>query len=579
MQVTSYHPPTFRNFNFRTPDDEGIGGSETAVIEMAGRLASRGHDVVVYAPTEWRQTTISTGRYSAVVPEYRTDPRGAQWTHCDNVDFTREGIWILNRCPEMLDYFTLDHPGQQLYLLSEDVWYQTMTPERAAKLDRYICLCESHAWTIRQHYPYLADKVCVGANGIRMELIREIQKDPPVRNPHRMIFASSPDRGLLPLLKIFRRARWWVSDLELHVYYGFNNIDAIIAQSGSVCPQKILKDEVMKEMDQPGVTWHGRTPQPELYRAFFASGMFVHPSNFTETNFINCQEAQAMGAIPIFKPVWAAGEYIQHGVLIHGDAYTDPLVQARYAGEIFRIASQPELQEKIRAEMMPWARSRFTWERSIDLLEAWMHGYTDNGGIICQYQFVLKHVLPYANGRGSILNVGCGNDLPKLKEKYGAINMDVRDFDVCLQVPNPVDVVADARLLPAPFPPHNFDCVVCAEVIEHYESGQVDQLTRLKDCLKPGGKLILTVPDDTRDIPSHSPDNSTHYAEGIRYQHYFVPDDLFKSWLKDAGLKVLVWQTIDYGFDDITGRGVVCVPEESVLDDLNEIDRILAEAE
>jgi glycosyltransferase involved in cell wall biosynthesis len=550
MNVTSIHPPTFRDFDWKTPNETGIGGSETAVIEMAGRLASRGHDVIVYAPT--------------VNPQEQVDPRGAKWLDCRSMkpeDFTRPGVWILNRCPEVLDQFPIEHPDQKLWLLSEDVWYQTMTPERGAKLDRYICLCESHAWTIRQHYPYLADKVCVGANGIKMELIREIEKDPPTRNPHKMIFASSPDRGLLPLLKIFRRARWWVKDLELHCFYGFNNIEEIIKQSGSACPQRVLRDEIMKEMDQPGVVWHGRATQPELYREWFSAGMWVTPSNFSETNCITAQEAQACGAIPIFKPVWAIGEYVQHGVSIHGDAYTDPLTQARYAGEIFRIASQPELQEKIRAEMMPFARSRFTWERSVDIMEAWMHDYSDHFGIFCQYQFTLKHAREYAHGKGRILNVGCGNDAPQLKEKYGAINFDVRDFDRCLQVPNPVDVLGDARLLPAPFEPHSFDCVICSEVLEHYAEGQVDQLIRLKKCLKPGGKLILTVPDETRDIPSYSPDGSTEYAPGIRYQHHFVPDDLFKSWLHAAGLKILVWQVIEYGWDDQRGRGVVCVPE------------------
>lgn len=544
MNVTSFHPPTYRNFDWTTPDQTGIGGSETAVVEMAGRLAQRGHDVVVYAPTG--------------VDHEQVDPRGAKWRPCDQVDFSRPGIWIINRYPPLLDHFPADHPGQECWILSEDVWYDTMTPERGAKLDRYICLCQSHAYTIRQQFPYLADKVCLGGNGVRMEMVREIQKNPPARDPHKIIFASSPDRGLLALLKIFRKARWWVSDLTLDIYYGFDNIDKIIEQRGPTCPQKVLKDEVMKEANQPGVTWHGRATQPELYRAWFGAGMLVHPSNFTETNFITGQEAQAMGAIPIFKPVWAAGEYIQHGVLIHGDAYTDPLVQARYAGEIFRIASQPELQEKIRAEMIPFARSNFTWERSIDRLESWMYGYDDHHGTICQYQFVLKH----ARGFDSILNVGCGPDWCELKKYPNVTNMDVRDFDRCIQVKNPVDVVADARLLPAPFKPHSFACVVFAEVLEHYEAGQVDQLLRLKECLKPGGKLILTVPEDTRDIPSTSPDGSTHYADGIRYQHYFVPDDLFRSWLKDAGLKIVHWQTIDYGFDDITGRGVVCVPEE-----------------
>ena len=550
MNVTSIHPPTYRDFDWKTPDQTGIGGSETAVIEHAGRLASRGHDVIVYAPT---------GN-----PQEQVDPRGAKWIDCRNMiaaEFKRPGVWILNRCPEVLDQFPLDHFGQKLWLLSEDVWYQTMTPERGAKLDRYICLCESHAWTIRKHYPYLADKVCVGANGIKMELIREIEKDPPARNPHKMIFTSSPDRGLLPLLKIFRRARWWVKDLELHCFYGFDNIEKIIEQYGSACPQRVLRDEIMKEMDQPGVVWHGRATQPELYREFYSSGIWCTPSNFTETNMISCQEAQALGAIPIFKPVWAAGEYIAHGVLIHGDAYVDPLTQARYAGEIFRIASQPELQEQIRAEMMPYARSRFNWERSADILESWMYGF-DSLMSSCQFAFQCKHVQDSA---GDILNVGCAEDPANLKEQYGAVNLDVNTVNICAGMANKVDIVADCRDLPGPLDGRRFACVVLGEILEHFSVEEAPEVIRkCVMCLKPGGKLVITVPNE------HRPADQQHswakgdelYAPGVFACHtHPIPREMLQEWLDRSGLVVETFQVIDY--TRMVGWGVVARRKEN----------------
>ena len=472
-------------------------------------------------------------------------------------DFKRPGVWIINRCPEILDNFPVEHPGQELWLLSEDVWYETMTPERGAKLDRYICLCESHAWTIRQHYPYLADKVCVGANGIKMELIREIEKDPPVRNPHKMIFASSPDRGLLPLLKIFRRARWYVPDLELHCFYGFNNIEEVIKQSGSVCPQRVLRDEIMKEMDQPGVVWHGRTTQPELYREWFSAGIWCHPSAFTETNCITCQEAQAMGAIPIFKPVWAIGEYCAHGVLIHGDSYMDPLTQARYAGEIFRIASQPELQEKIRPEMMKYARNRFNWERSIDILESWMYGYSDSPAIFCQFAFQNKHAV----GSGDILNVGCAEDPADLK-RLGAVNLDINPTCPLFGRENKPDIVADCRDLPGPLNGARFDTVVLGEILEHFEATDVpDVLRKAALCLRPGGKIVITVPDDHRPTNDQHAigDGTEQYTDGVHACHtHRVTREMIEGWMEAAGLWIVSIHEIDYGH--FTGHGVVARP-------------------
>jgi glycosyltransferase involved in cell wall biosynthesis len=561
VKVTSYSAPTYRDWSWETPNTTGIGGSETAAIEMAGRLAMRGHDVLVYAPTPWRDGVWETYHGGVVVREQRTDPRGAVWAHSDYADTRREGFWIINRCPDILDKFPVDHPDQQLYFLAEDTFYQSMTEDRAAKLDKYICLCQAHANYVASIYPYLKDQLVLGSNGIKMETIREIEKGPPERNPRRLMFASSPDRGLLPLLKIFKRAREWVSGadgngpLELHVYYGFQNLLKSCEGQGEKHPAYRLYKKCMKEMDQPGVYWHDRTPQPELYRDWFKSGIFCTPSTFTETNFISCQEAQACGAIPIALPIWAASDFIRHGTFLHGDPYEDPLTQARFVGEIYRLASNPKLQEQIRAEMMPYARSRFNWERSIDTIEAWMHGYDDGKRMImCQGGYSLKHA------KGKILNVGCCDDGPNLKA-LGAINMDIHAVDPALNRPNAVDVVADARSLPAPFEPHSFDCVVMTEVLEHFETNDVpEQLRKLKKCLRPGGHIVITVPDDHRELQGQSLNGHSHYADGISFKHHPVSKETFYWWANESGLEVTNYQQIEYGFDDVMGHAGVLVP-------------------
>jgi hypothetical protein len=281
-----------------------------------------------------------------------------------------------------MDAFELDHPGQCIYHLAEDTDYPTMSEERAAKVDAYICLCQSHAEYVRRTYPYLKDKIVIGANGIRLDLIEKIEKEGPIiRNPRKMIFASSPDRGLLPLLKIFRRAREWVSGadgngpLELHVFYGFQNLLTGMEDAPKGHPNLVLYNKCMAEMKQPGVFWHDRTPQPELLRHWLSAGIFCHPSVFTETNFINIQDAMACGAIPITIPIWAAGEFVRHGIFVWGDPYSDPLTIARFVGEVYRLASNVGLQEQIRSEMMPYARKRFDWEKSVDKFEGWIRAF------------------------------------------------------------------------------------------------------------------------------------------------------------------------------------------------------------
>jgi glycosyltransferase involved in cell wall biosynthesis len=373
MQITSYSHPTYRPWDWNTPDTTGIGGSETAAIEMAGRLALRGNDVQVYAPVDFEGE--------------RADPRGARWTHSDQIDPTREGAWIINRCPEILDRFPVDHPQQKLFFLAEDTWYPGMNPERAEKLDHYICLCKSHAEYTIQTYPYLKGKIYIGSNGVKVSQIEQIEQEGIERNPRKMVFASSPDRGLMPLLKIFRRARQWISGLELHVFYGFQNMLKTweILGSHPNHPTKKLYDTCIAEMQQPGVTWHDRTPQPELYRHWLSAGIWCHPSLFTETNCINSQDAMACGAIPVTIPIWAVGEFVRHGIFVYGDPYNDPLAQERFVGELHRLIREPGLQQQIRTEMIPYARKRFDWERTIDQLEGWFENLPEHSIVYLDY--------------------------------------------------------------------------------------------------------------------------------------------------------------------------------------------------
>src|SRR5208282_3468297 len=129
MDYHFYSPLHYEKWDFRSPDDPGIGGSETAITELAWRLASRGHAVRVYAPIRDDCPPVDKG--------------GAQWLPLDAADFTARGFWVLSRCPADIDKFEADHPFQKLWLVCQDACYPARSPwglshERAAKLD--ICV-------------------------------------------------------------------------------------------------------------------------------------------------------------------------------------------------------------------------------------------------------------------------------------------------------------------------------------------------------------------------------------------------------------------------------------------------------
>jgi glycosyltransferase involved in cell wall biosynthesis len=374
LKFVFYSEPTFETWDWTNPDIQGIGGSETSHIEMAARLALRGHEVNSFAPVPWDEQKAGTVRYRDNVKWQHSNQFTAASDHAD--------VYVIYRAPRIADELP---EGCNAWLIFQDVDYRDhLTEERAAKFTRLVALCARHAEYLKVRYPFAAHKVCVSSNGIKRELIDQIALDPPERNPHRLIYASSPDRGMEYLLNIFPRAKEIIPDLELHLYYGFNNIDKLVERYG---PDHFISRnaERLKQMtDQPGVTVHGRIGQPELLREWFKAGIWCHPSNFTETSCITCMDAQACGAIPLTQPLWAVGENVQHGVFIEGDVKSD-LIQCRYVLELIRLA-QPGVQEEIREDMMPWARQRFDWELIVDQWQDWAGRYLPRPRLRAQFE-------------------------------------------------------------------------------------------------------------------------------------------------------------------------------------------------
>lgn len=363
LQFTFLSMPTFEPWDWTNPDQQGIGGSETSHIQMAQRLKARGCDVRSYAPTPYLGPMA--------------DPAGVEWRWWDKAfdaqdegqALDRLGVWVVYRDPAAIDHVP---PGCPVWHICQDVDYDTWTPERIARCTRIVALCEEQKRFLEYRHPEMIGRVYVSSNGIREGVIFETLAMRLPRNPKRLIYPSSPDRGLLNLVPIFERAREIDPELELHVYYGFDNIEKIEALEKTVGSDLVKRqtDRIRAAVAKPGIVMHGRMGQTELAKEWAQSGIWCHPSNFQETSCITCMDAQALGAIPITNKIWAAGENVKHGVFIDGNA-SNNLVQALYVLELVRLASDPQRQAAIRETMMPDALMRFGWERFVDQWQEW----------------------------------------------------------------------------------------------------------------------------------------------------------------------------------------------------------------
>ena len=372
MRFSFLSPLKFEDWDWRNPTTPGIGGSETSHIEMACRLAARGHQVVSYSPLP------------ADCPD--REYGGVTWRHLDECLYSEPGIWCLYRCPAEVAWFNPQRDDQRLWLVCQDEDYvptwrgkDDQFRPRRDQLHRVIALCRAQREQFEKRYPDLKGRVYQSSNGIKGDLIQATLAEGLPRHPKRILYASSPDRGLMQLLWILNRVREFDPEFELVVAYGFDNIDKIIAQiqarpeaeRGPIDQQWLQNNTQLRQaLQSPGVRMLGRLGQPELYRQWAQAGMWVYCTNFRETSCITSMESQALGAIPVVSPVWAVEENVRHGVMVEGDAGC-PDTLTRFAAEVLRLGNDLATQKVVRQDMMPEVLSLFLWERWVEQWEAW----------------------------------------------------------------------------------------------------------------------------------------------------------------------------------------------------------------
>jgi glycosyltransferase involved in cell wall biosynthesis len=313
---------------------EGIGGSETAIIELAKRLQKLGWKVVVY---NWCST--DRGIYDGV--KYRN-----YWEFNIKDKFNVLVVW---RKPE---FFDLPIQAKMTILDMHDTMsIHDFTKERVDKIDRIFVKTKAH----RRLYPEIPDeKFVIINNGIDLQNFKHKVK----RDPHRLIYSSSPNRGLEIILNHWSRIRKEVPKANLHIFYGWKTFYELEKHN----PERMAWMRKIREMmKQPGIKSHGRVGQRILAKEFMKSGIWSYPCIFYESSCISAMEAQAAGAIPVVINYAALQETVKGGVKIDGDGW-DKETQERWLEALIDLLKHPDKQEVMRKELQKLAE-QFSWDK------------------------------------------------------------------------------------------------------------------------------------------------------------------------------------------------------------------------
>lgn len=191
------------------------------------------------------------------------------------------------------------------YLWSHDLACSGM--ERHENYDGVLVLSEFHKNFVRGMFPGIPEsKLIVFRNGVESHKFFDAPK-----NPNKIVYTSSPDRGLDNAILVMDEARKTNPSLELHCAYGMDNM----IKMGKTEEAQRLMDMVNA---RPWCTMHGNLKHTELAKLLSDAAVWLYPTNFQETFAITSLEMICSKVYPVFHGIGALpntlGKYVKYGM-------------------------------------------------------------------------------------------------------------------------------------------------------------------------------------------------------------------------------------------------------------------------
>lgn len=272
--LISCHPTGFYEWDETIAKTRGIGGSETAVVHMARELRKiTGRNILVYNNrTEEKEIDGVFYRNAHKLGEYVSQNLPAMhiaWRHNLKLTAAPTYLWCHDLAVPAIDDYS--------------------------NYEKVLALSQFHKDYLHNLFRVPEDKIIVTRNGIDPTRFENL---PTEKEFGKVVWSSSPDRGLDRAIAVMDRVVSEIPTASLHVYYGFNNL----LINGK-------KDEVKRYesmiMDRPWIKYHGNVEQNKLARELATAEVWLYPTNFLETFFIGGLEMQACKVYGVLRE-WGA---------------------------------------------------------------------------------------------------------------------------------------------------------------------------------------------------------------------------------------------------------------------------------
>lgn len=305
-------------------DSKALGGSEQAIVHLSEAWAKRGYKVAVYANLDRSSTRNGVDYFRSFQFPFQQ----------------KQKILILWRISGAI-IMTLNPKAEKIYIDLHDNFTPQMKfiKNYADDVTGFMFKSQFQVKSFESIVCKLEDtRKAIILNGLRIEEFTRTAEDPE-RDPFRVVYASSYDRGLVWMVKgLWPYIQQMEPRAELHVYYGMDSLG-----------DKELKNVLLEAMATMNIMDHGRQPLDIIRREKLRAGFHLYPSHHPwEIDCISVRESLVAGCIPILA---------KHGVFLERDGFfidfniQDPTSLMKPALEIVKLMRNKERMDLLRNDL------------------------------------------------------------------------------------------------------------------------------------------------------------------------------------------------------------------------------------
>lgn len=343
---------------------KGLGGREGAAVFLSECWSSMGHEVHVFANQEEGPShrVKPGGGRSSYVPIDMAIPMLANFPYDFILSWEDPTIFSV---PEVQEQGSLALCGMQVAHLPH------VDPDHYDNVDCWVALSPWAAEFLQTQSDRLKD-MKIQPNCVLIDNYEERTHGEVRSEGKHFLYASSPDRGLVHLLRAWPKFREAFPFCQLHICYGLEHMINNKWLHNLVGEMAL---DIERLVEQDGVIVHGKIGQTQLSALHSTCDALLFPCDPigpTETGCITVIEALATGNIPFITDAdCLPSEFGDQGAVV----IPLPWDADKYIAEVKDILDRPVMVKHLRkkgrafAESRDWRITAKSWLTMVDYLK------------------------------------------------------------------------------------------------------------------------------------------------------------------------------------------------------------------